>query len=258
VLVVASRSESKPPPKAAPSAAQEPTSVSNRGPSTETVAGKPPIAGLTVSVEAQGEASWKLTISNHTDGMLTIVWDESTFVAGDGKSWGRLVPSGTRLLDIEKPHAPSPLAPHASLDEVVVPETRVALSGFDYDWRRDINGGRLYLTFQIGSEKKSWTATVTESDVTSLGWWCWSLDGRTKCSRTHNGCDGDRALIVRLGLKPTQCAPLAGPAWCFIMRSASADRISPCWDSEERCGAVASDRRGHERDTIEVGCTERP
>jgi hypothetical protein len=258
VLFVASRSESKPPPKAAPSAAQEPTSVSKRGSSTETVAGRSPIAGLTVSVEAQGEAPWKLTISNHTDGMLTIVWDESTFVAGDGKSWGRLVPSNTRLLDIEKPHAPSPLAPHAVLDEVVVAETRVALSGFAYDWRKELNGGRLYVTLQIGNEKKIWTATVTESDTNSLGWWCWSLDGRTKCNRTHDQCEEGRAQLLRLDLKPAACAAHAGPAWCFISRLHTGERLSACWDSDERCNAVASDRRGHERDTIEVACIERP
>lgn len=45
---------------------------------------------------------------------------------------------------------------------------------------------------------------VTESAVTSLGWWCWSseIEGQKngpKCSRTRDQCDEDRAPVLGHG-----------------------------------------------------------
>jgi hypothetical protein len=114
VIAACSRTEQKPEPRPEPkpeapapktppdagSIAQPKTPGTNRGPSVETVEATTPIAGLTIAFEADGTAGWKLTARNDTDGMLSLVWDESSFVTGDGKSWGRLVPGVRRARGI--------------------------------------------------------------------------------------------------------------------------------------------------------------
>lgn len=172
VIAACSRTEQKPEPRPEPkpqapaaktppdagSIAQPKAPGTKRGPSVETVDATTPIAGMTITLEADGTAGWKLTARNDTDDMLSLVWDESSFVTGDGKSWGRLVPGVTRMLDVEKSHPAAPLAPHSSVTELVIPQVMVAYNEplFEYDARRELNSGRLYVVVQSAAGKKPW------------------------------------------------------------------------------------------------------
>ena len=233
---------------------------SKRGPSTEKVEVKAPVPGLTVETEATGSSAWKLTIKNDGDDPMSVLWDESSFVTGDGTSWRRLIPGNTRIIDTEKPHAPAPVVPHSTLTEVVYPEATIDIDQFGYDMRKELNGGRLYLAVIGSTSKHMWMGAITESDTKPWGWWCWPLDshnGPPKCLRTRAECEDERRSVLRFHVKPGECASHIATVWCFIRRHPDGERISICFNTEQNCKAAAAEHFGLEREVTEVNCTER-
>jgi hypothetical protein len=252
--VACSRSEStsdrsKPPDQPA-QVAQPKIPDSKRGSSVESYEVRQPVAGLTIGLEATGLAAWKLTARNDTDDPMQLVWDESSFVTGAGKSWGRLIAGTTRRGDVEKAHPPAPIAPHATMSETAIPESTTAIGEFDYDMRQDLAGGRLYVTVATPGAKRSWMATVAESDVKPRGWWCWAaLKGDLKsCERSQDLCESRRKISSeRMSAPNTACQEQAS-VHCFIGRI-SGDQISMCYPDKASCESSQT--------SSSTGCEER-
>jgi hypothetical protein len=121
-----------------------------------------PIDGVAIAVTTTDWLVWRLTVENRTDDAMAIVWDESSFIAGNGRSWGRIVPGSTRRIDVSKPHPPAPLPPRSTLTETVIAELPLQ-GGIDpYAMSPQMmNGSRMLLVVQTPTDKRTWQATLT-------------------------------------------------------------------------------------------------
>lgn len=81
-----------------------------------------PVDGIEVLLVPSAVSGWTITIRNQRDEGVNVVWDESSFVASDEISRGRLLRGETRLMDSAKTQPASPLAPRSTLQEFVIPE----------------------------------------------------------------------------------------------------------------------------------------
>jgi len=61
-----------------------------------------------------------LKIKNKTNSAVLVNWDSASFVDINGKS-NRVIHTGVRLMDRDKPQAPSTIAPGATLDDEITP-----------------------------------------------------------------------------------------------------------------------------------------
>lgn len=120
------------------------------------------IDGVAIDVSTTDWLAWHLTVENHTDNALAIVWDESSFVDGTGRSWGRLVPGKTRMGDVPLPHPPAPLAPRATLTDTFLAELPLQGGVDPYAMSpQTMNGSRILLVVQTPADKRTWQATLT-------------------------------------------------------------------------------------------------
>ncbi len=76
---------------------------------------------IEVAVVDEGPG-WQVTVRNSRSDTITIVWDESSFVATSGRSLGRLLRGRTRRGDSALPQPPSPVAPGATASEWSIAE----------------------------------------------------------------------------------------------------------------------------------------
>lgn len=154
---------------------------------TETVTAERPIDGIDISVTTYGAAGWRIAVANNTDTALSLNWDESTFVSAKGESLGRLVPGNTKKMDIEKPHAPTPLAAHARTVEVVFVEKIIGAENVEQTYAEAVeklgsstvklnrsvekmrrmssaavHGGRIDLVVNVGGSPQTWSGRVSE------------------------------------------------------------------------------------------------
>lgn len=142
------------------------------------------IDGLRVVGAPDGAAAWSLRLKNTTDDSMSVLWDESSFVASTDDSMGRLIRGETHKIDLAKTQPPSPLAPHAAITETIfvekfvdVEETeQVARKSSDEgilsrdDRNRFLNyreklatsivGGHLYLVVLTDDGKHTWSGVV--------------------------------------------------------------------------------------------------
>lgn len=229
---------------------------SRRGPSIEKIKVETAVPGLTVQTEAAGFTAWKLTAKNDSNDSMSILWDESSFVAGDGTSWRRLIPGNIRRMDLEKPHAPTPLAPHSTLIETVYSEFTANIERYEYDMRHELNGGRLYLAVAGSAGRRTWTGSVTESDTKPLGWWCFGSKDDTTCERNSAKCEKilNIAKLRRTQNGMTDAAAEAAMGLCRDQSSAycASNRDgSFCFVTMAECASFA------QTPSTEVGCAER-
>jgi hypothetical protein len=126
--------------------------------------------GLEVTVEPDGFAAWTVRAKNARDVPVKIVWDESTFVDAQGRSFGRLIRGRTRVIDDAKPQPPSVVVPDAYIVEWCIPEgldsagPKVTPEG-----NRDYSGmdpvrkgvGRMLIVFETASGKETWEANLS-------------------------------------------------------------------------------------------------
>jgi hypothetical protein len=206
---------------------------------SEVVTVKAPVKGIAMTLEPSGDAGWRLTARNEADVAASIVWDESSFVAGNQESWGRLVPGVTKLVDLDRAHPATRLAPRATLTEVIVPEKAAEIDGMDFDLRTSLDGGRIYITVARGTVKSTWTGELREDDVAPIGWWCATVDGdRRPCFRDRAGCENARKLAtsssVRIAISACAMQPTAV---CYAYRFDGKHRAS-CWSSGGQCALV--------------------
>jgi hypothetical protein len=133
-----------------------------------------------------GVSAWNLKITNNTPGLVTVSWDESTFVTNDGQSQGRLIRGETRRMDTGKAQPQTPIAPGSSIIETVFPErmldgeqTEANIEKMDYLTHQQvlrfiklrdaiqasIVDGKLVVTIDIGGTKSTWTGVVESTDA---------------------------------------------------------------------------------------------
>jgi hypothetical protein len=234
-----------------------PDPPSKRGPSMETVTVQAAIPGVVIHVAADGAAGWKLTVRNDTDDNVQLLWDESSFVSGAGASLGRIVPGNTRRGDVAHQHPPTPIAVHSSFTEHGVPEQIAEDSLFGYDFREQLDGGRLYIAIQIGSGKRTWVGTISESSKEPVGWWCFRAAGPAEeevhlgvvCMRRHADCRGmDAADRLQDGEDvPDHCKKQL-TAWCMVMNVSS----EHCFGNARDCAHLQS--KAH---STALACAER-
>lgn len=143
------------------------------------------IPDFEVKATQAGAAGWRVVVVNNTPAIATVVWDESTFVTSAGRSAGRLINIDTLRIDTSRAHPPSPVAPGASVTEIVVPESLLADEELEVTaekLRREkgvedkplvddlvrarvtraarILGGKLYVTIQGAAGKQTWSGVV--------------------------------------------------------------------------------------------------
>lgn len=169
--------------------AQEPgrVAVIPMPPRTETVATEHAIDGIAVSARPASVVGWSFLIVNDTDAPVSVLWDESTFVAESGDSMGRLIPSDTRKMDVAKEHPPMPVPAHARANAIALIENAVAVEEMEGDYaetarkydgvsarmnelieknralrKKAIGGGRIDLVIRIGDSRATWTGRVSK------------------------------------------------------------------------------------------------
>lgn len=161
-----------------PNAPQDPPKLVR----SETVATEKAIDGFDIEAVPAGAAGWKIHIVSKVDAVSSVVWDESTFVGSEGRSYGRLVVGETKRMDTAKAHPNLPVAPHADVVQFVVVENLVDQERLEADviekyGRMDsyrikkleelravrekaIVGGKLYVTVSGPSGKQTWAGVV--------------------------------------------------------------------------------------------------
>lgn len=169
--------------------AQEPAHVAPipMPPRTETVATEQAIDGITVISRPSSVVGWGFAIVNDTDAPVSVIWDESTFVAESGDSMGRLIPSDTRRMDVAREHPPMPVPAHSRAGAIALIENAVAAEEMEGDYaetarkyggvsarmnelieqnramrKKAISGGRIDLVIRIGDAKQTWTGRVSK------------------------------------------------------------------------------------------------
>jgi hypothetical protein len=138
------------------------------------------IDGVLILAKPFAGAGWTIGIKNETDASISILWDESTFVANGGSSQGRLIRGETRRMDVGRSQPPTPLAPKADMVQRVLVEKALAYEEIEarmdgslrdrdevskiLEIRRvrqeSIVGGRVHLVIDVGGTKKTWTGIV--------------------------------------------------------------------------------------------------
>ncbi len=228
-------------------------STSNRGSSTETVDVSSTIASLTFGFEASGFAGWKITIKNDSDEMLSLVWDESSFVACDGSAWGRLISDDTRRIDLENAHPPSPIPPHSTVTAIAFPESQTQALEFGYDLRRYLDKGHIYLTIQTSTGSKvTASGSVAESVTSPSGWWCFSIGAdSSSCERDLNSCEQLRKDFGNGRPSIGAACVTQDIAYCYIVRI-SGHRSSMCSRNATQC-----ESRQHNNSDVEGRCEAR-
>lgn len=78
------------------------------------------VADVGVSIATDSYAGWSVTVENKRSEPLKVMWDESSFIAHDGVSQGRLLYGESHVPG--KTQTPSPVAAGAVLREKALPE----------------------------------------------------------------------------------------------------------------------------------------
>ena len=122
------------------------------------------------------------SISNPTDLVVSILWDESAMVLPDGTS-ARVIHTGVRIINKAAPQAPTAIAPHSRTTEAIWPSSYVSDSGSLQHIPITPNCTiRLYLTLQdqLGKHTEDWawffTKNVTPEPAKApirINWWLW-------------------------------------------------------------------------------------
>lgn len=118
--------------------------------------------GIEVAVVPSGSAAWTLAIRNARSTAVSVVWDESTYVAS-GETFGRLIRGETRKIDTAKQQPASPIAPNTMLREWVVPEKFAPMLEGDAVLKSELARGTLHLVFTSDAGKQTWTGSIVDA-----------------------------------------------------------------------------------------------
>jgi hypothetical protein len=143
----------------------------------ESVSAAHGVDGLEVTARPSGNVGYTICVTNRTRETVKLLWDESSYVASDGRSLGRLIRGQTRQMDTAKAQPPSPIAPGATFEEWCVPEGHVEYVGVHYG----VFGGwavpkvanphasaRLLLSFEMEDGRRDrWEGSVRFHDASA-------------------------------------------------------------------------------------------
>lgn len=147
------------------------------------------IDGIEVVATPAQAAGWAIGIKNNTDALVSIVWDESTFVTSDGRSFGRIIRGETKRIDMAKAQPTTPVPSKASTSEVgfaeklypaeeaeseyvekgakqyvntggVSPQMNRQIVSIRKGVKRTLAGGALNITIQLADGKKTWIGRI--------------------------------------------------------------------------------------------------
>jgi hypothetical protein len=184
------------------------------------------VNGIMVAIVTDGPTGWDVSVHNDRDDPVHLLWDESSYVDGDGRSYGRLLRGQTRITDATRPQMPSVIAPHALITEFCIPESMP-------EWHHDGRShdptplpeavtkgiGRFVLVFEFGGIKEHWEGAVSldgsDPDIffkrapPAGGFYCVTADdlGASFCQRHKDACEVARG-------DGNGCVPQR-TAWCY-------------------------------------------
>lgn len=114
-----------------------------------------------------------IVVKNKSNSAIKIIWNESVLVLPNGSS-ERIINSGVRLIDRDKPIADSVIAPSSQISDSIVPISKIQWNGGSWEYLPlcgvlVTEGGRLVekdedcldkefrllLTYEIGGKKRS-------------------------------------------------------------------------------------------------------
>ena len=142
------------------------------------------IEGFTLKAVPVGAVGWGVRVTNKTDALALVVWDESTFTTSASQSAGRLINGDTRKIDSAKAQPSTPIAPGANMTQFMIPESYIdahereadaaqitfptqrqvdAVTNERFVRAKQIVGGKLYVTVQSASGKQMWVGVVIEA-----------------------------------------------------------------------------------------------
>jgi hypothetical protein len=129
-------------------------------------------AGIEVSVEPDGFTAWTVRAKNTRDTSVKLLWDESTFVDGNGRGYGRLIRGHTRVIDDAKSQTATVIAPNSYILEWFVPENLKDIKAESLQNNhgdRDCSGlapvlkgvGRMLLVFETSTGRETWEEALS-------------------------------------------------------------------------------------------------
>lgn len=128
------------------------------------------LAGIEVKIEPEGLVAWVVSAKNLRDSPVRLLWDESTFVDTDGRSYGRLLRGRTKVIDETKPQLATHIIPDAYIVEWCVPEfllgARVVTTkegGRNYSAMDPVRKGvgRMVLVFETAAGREVWETSLS-------------------------------------------------------------------------------------------------
>jgi hypothetical protein len=77
------------------------------------------------------------SITNKTGHSIKIPWDDAAFVNSSGQSM-RVIHSGVKLIDRDKPQSPSIVARNSTLTDIIIPADNIRYGTYAKDWVTDV------------------------------------------------------------------------------------------------------------------------
>ena len=222
------------------------------------------VDGVEVHATPFGATGWTLRISNDTDGPVSVVWDESSGVASNGDSLGRLLRGETRKIDEANAQPPSPIAPHATLTQEILIEKLVdaeetesqittepqtaareldaaGIGRLRAQRAKYLDGGSIYLVLSLNGAKKAWVGTMHvhyQSRVMPAGTAAGDAspaidptDDPAKASAYW--CDATLRCVAEHARCGNTCVESAS-VWCAVYRIDASDQFS-CATTRDAC-----------------------
>lgn len=164
------------------------------------------VDGVYIAATPSGAAGWTLTVTNNTPAVMTVHWDESTFVASTSEGAGRLIRGETRKIDSANQQPATPVAPGSTLRQSVVVEKMIDAEELEAEIAKKrlrspdvvqriaktrasrnalLVGGTLHVTVQVADGKKTWSGIVKASGPV----FCFG----DSCASTLEACNEIRA-----------------------------------------------------------------
>lgn len=122
-----------------------------------------PCEGIRIGAAYAGRGLWRLRAINDGEVLVRVLWDESAYITAEGDS-SRLIRADSRRLDVVKTQPASPVPPGARLEKSFTAETFADVAGVELADRLQHTAGegaRLYLSVDVGGERRVWEADVT-------------------------------------------------------------------------------------------------
>ncbi|HEX5064370.1 MAG TPA: hypothetical protein VFV99_33575, partial [Kofleriaceae bacterium] len=110
--------------------------------------------------------TWVVEVVNKSRDSVSVDWDQSSLVAGNGDSMGRLLRGETRRIDSANVQPKTPIPPGARVSQWVIPEQMTMMSGASEGPLSPMPplaypGARLVISVERKGKTASWTGVLT-------------------------------------------------------------------------------------------------